>query len=41
MYDICCVPFLHEKPLAKNTFCKSFSKNAQVVNVKTPDLNLI
>ena len=34
--------FFFEKPLVKNTFFKSFrKKNAQIVNLKNPDLYLI
>ena len=44
MYGICCVPFFFffEKLLVKNTFFKSFPpKNAQILNLKNPDLDLI
>ena len=47
MYDICYVTFfLFEKPLVKNTFFKSPpppppKKNAQIVKLKYPDLDLI
>ena len=36
------IVFFFEKPLVKNTFFKSFPpKNAQIVNLKNPDLYLI
>ena len=42
MYGSCCVSFSHGKPLVKNTFFKSFPKtNAEMVNLKKPDLDLI
>ena len=42
IYSICCEPFLFGKPLVKNIFFKSFPpKNAQIVNLKNPDLDLI
>ena len=42
MSGICCVPFLFEKPLVKKYFSQILSKNnAQIVNLKNPDLDLI
>ena len=41
MNGICCVPFLFEEPLVKNTFFKSFPVKKQTVNLKNPDLDLI
>ena len=41
MYSGCCVSFLHRKPLVKNTFFNPFPKNAEVVNLKNPNLDLI
>ena len=40
MYGICCVPFFSKNRLSKILF-KSFPKNAQIVNFKNPDLDLI
>ena len=41
MYGIYCVPFLFGKPLVKNTLSNPFPKNAQIMNLKNPDLDLI
>ena len=42
MNGICWFHFPFGKPLVKNTFFKSFpKKNAQIVNLKNPDLDLI
>ena len=40
MYGICCVPFFSKNRLSKILF-KSFPKNAQIVNFKNPDMDLI